>query len=732
MRRLLIYSLCALPALFMSCEKKELVSHYERPEWLKGNAWEVLEERGNFTLFLEAAERAGFRDVLDGKTIATVFAPTDSAFTNYLESLNATSVAQLPVRELKKLIGYHLVYYAYDTPKLVDYQPNGIEGVELRRAGLYYKHRTRSQDTITVEVDKSDGKAKAVYHKERFLPVFSATHFQTKGIDAASNYEYFFGPDSWKGDSGFNVGNAGVTEYEIRTDNGYVYAIDNVLIPLNTVYETLESNEDYWDFLDIYDRFRSYTYDEETSTNYAAVGDSLYSVNHGILPSIASEWTTVDFEGISFFDLAGLSHNAYNIFAPSNQALETFFGNYFAGYYRSLQDVDMLPLAMLMVNHVYQGNVVFPGEIGTNPDVESLFGTPIQFDPNADVKVKALGSNGAFYGLDNVLVPDLFSSVSGPAFRNPKYRMFMYMLFNSGLYDILSSHDIDYTLFIPSDEVLLNTLYGDSYFFWNEGNPLVFGDEAVEVQNSDGILVPLSSGAQTNFVSDHIIYGNITDMQGPAVYRTRNSFSYVFVKDGEFYSTTAYNSDEGSIPVTDIGNDAYNGSSYETGVAVFNESRSIKFTLIGAETPSSPLNNYAEFSKLLARAGLLETDSPLPFLFGNRFLLFAPDNATVLRGIADGTIPSDNEELAEYLKSYFVSVPDNSLSDYPFPGFGVQGTWNTTLLTGYNEFRQIRMVDNGTDLELIDKDNTSIPIVDYLPQVFSDGAVYHIDQLLAK
>src|SRR5690606_34713115 len=94
------------------------------------------------------------------------------------------------------------------------------------------------------------------------------------------------------------------------------------------------------------------------------------------------------------------------------------------------------------------------------------------------------------------LVPNLFRSVTGPVFQNPNYKMFMYMLYTSGLYQILSSQDIEFTLLIPSDEVLLNTLYGDSYFFWTEGNPLVFGDEAVQVQNAEGLLVPLSASAQ--------------------------------------------------------------------------------------------------------------------------------------------------------------------------------------------------------------------------------------------
>src|SRR3546814_19066906 len=101
--------------------------------------------------------------------------------------------------------------------------------------------------------------------------------------------------------------------------------------------------------LGIYDRFRTYIYDEETSVNYGAVGDSLYNVNHSPLPNIASEWTTYGFtEGPAFFDLAALSHDAFTVFAPRNQALKTFFDSYFPGYYLSLQACDMLPLAFLL------------------------------------------------------------------------------------------------------------------------------------------------------------------------------------------------------------------------------------------------------------------------------------------------------------------------------------------------------------------------------------------------
>ncbi|MBE8722255.1 fasciclin domain-containing protein [Sphingobacterium pedocola] len=732
MKRLLI-GISVLLLLFTSCAKQELTSHYERPDWLRGNAWQILEERGEFTYFLDGVERAGFREVLEGKTIATIFAPDDQAFQAYFSSKNISNIGQVPKDELKRLIGYHLVYYAYGKDMLFDYQPGGAEGYDNINAGLYYKHRSRSSNPTTSELDKTDGKVKTIFHKDRFLPVFSQKHFDTKKIDAASNYEYFYGAGSWKGATGFNVSNAGVSEYAIPADNGYIYLVDEVLEPLNTVYDELADKGNYRDFVALYDKFRTYTYDEQTSLNYAAAGDSLFLISHNVLPPIASQWSHNGESGLpDYANLGQLSYRAYNVFAPNNAALQTFFDAYFAAHYNTLFDVDMLPIAMLMYNHVYQGSVVFPSEIGKNPDIKTSYGTAIEFDPQADVQDKAIASNGVYYGLNKVLVPDLFSSVTGPAFRNPKYRMFMYMLANTGLTQTLSSRNIEFTLFIPSDETLKETIVGSSYLFWSEGNPLVFGDESVMVQNDDGVLVPLSIRQQEVFLSDHIVYGRINSMAEKKVYRTRNPFTYVYTDNGRVYSSATYNTSDIDIATTNISGNWFNGIVYEPNINLQSDSRTIKSTIVGAETAANPLHQYSEFSKLLAKAGFLEAGRALSFLFGNRFILFAPDNQTVLDGIVSGTIPSDNVELAEYLKSYFVSVPDNSLGDYPFPGFDVQGIWNTSKSIGYNLFRKIELIDHNTHMELRDTDGNLIRISDNLPQLFSDGAVYRISGLLKR
>src|SRR5690606_21584506 len=109
---------------------------------------------------------------------------------------------------------------------------------------------------------------------------------------------------------------------------------------------------------------------------------------------------------------------------------------------------------------------------------------------------------------------------------------------------------------------------------------------------------------------------------------------------GKVHSTSTYNGVE-DVAAEFIPGTWYNGARMETQVAMPGETRSIRFTLIGAESSANVLHPYAEFSKLLTRAGLMVVGNSLSFLFVNRFLLFAPVHATVLAGLNDGTVPTE-------------------------------------------------------------------------------------------
>jgi len=722
-----LFSACFL---LFACREVGWEEHYERPEWLKGNAWELLENRGEFSIFLEAVEMAGYRSLVEGKGIITVLAPSNEAFEAYLGEKGLSSVSNLSSAELKKLVGFHLVYYSFSRERFANYRPEGQAVEKPALAGLYYKHRTKSRDTVSVEQDVVAGKERTIFHKERFVPVFSHYLFTSKDIDATSNYEYFYPESTWSGAGGFNISNASVEEYALPTDNGYVYMVDRVIEPLETVYTELKEKSNYSDFINVYDRFTSYWYDDETSKQYAEAGDSLYIKSHLGLPEIASEWSYNGGGGLQdYANLAALSSDAYNVFAPNNQAMQDFFNEFWAPYYSSLDEVPFLPLQVLLYNHVYSGSIVFPAEVERG-DIKSTFGNVIQFDPAADVVDKGIGVNGVYYGLNDVIVPGLFEGVTGPMLRNPKYNMFLHMVYRSGTLQALMGDALKFTVFAPSDEVILNTIYGGSEIFWNEGNPLKFGDEAVEVENSEGIRVPMSTGAMKAFVQNHIVTDEITEIAGTKVYRTRNPFSYLYITDEGVASSNTYNLGEFTAS-ENVEGDWTNGKVYEVDRSLIREEGSFKYIVASASSGTSSVQEFGEFSKLLSQAGLVEPNKEFEFLFGDNYMLFAPTNEAILKAKEEGKIPTDSDELEDYLRYYFVPISPNSINDYAFPGMGVSGDFLTSREDG-DSYGQLTLVDNGTSLLVKSATGETANVVSTFPKIYVDGAIYQIDKVLSS
>lgn len=100
--RKMLWLLC-IPLLFTAC-KDNMDEHYEVPDWVADNAWEVLSssEHGNYSIFLQGVEIAGFKQMLEGKAILTIMAPDDSAFQSYLNEKGYATINDMPVDEVKK------------------------------------------------------------------------------------------------------------------------------------------------------------------------------------------------------------------------------------------------------------------------------------------------------------------------------------------------------------------------------------------------------------------------------------------------------------------------------------------------------------------------------------------------------------------------------------------------------------------------------------------------------
>ena len=160
--------------------------HYAVPSTLKGSAYETLQKEGRYSTFLKGVDLTGYKPIVDGKSILTVMAPDDAAFATYLKEQGYGTIDEMYAAnptEVKKLIGFHLLYYSLNWEKLVNFRPQeGDEATAEERmasAGYYYKFRTKSSDAISREWDPAQKDTVSVYHQERFMPVSKSLLLKT-------------------------------------------------------------------------------------------------------------------------------------------------------------------------------------------------------------------------------------------------------------------------------------------------------------------------------------------------------------------------------------------------------------------------------------------------------------------------------------------------------------------------------------------------------------------------
>ena len=55
-----------VPLCLISCDDN-MDKYYEKPDWLEGSIWDLLENDNNYSYFLKGVELTGFRPYLQGK-----------------------------------------------------------------------------------------------------------------------------------------------------------------------------------------------------------------------------------------------------------------------------------------------------------------------------------------------------------------------------------------------------------------------------------------------------------------------------------------------------------------------------------------------------------------------------------------------------------------------------------------------------------------------------------------
>lgn len=693
-----------VPILFMlflaACEN-EMEKHTERPDWLQGNAYEVLGNKGNYTLFLQGLERSGLRDVVDGKGLCTVFAPDDEAMKRYL---NGKSLEEISLNDLKVLIGMHIVQYSFNTGQLLNFQHWGDGNSMTVPAGTEYKQRTFGKENISEMTNPHSGRKLKVYHREKYLPILSTRLFETRKLgNSEADYAFFFPGSKWYGmDDKLYVANAGITEYGIPTDNGYLYLLDDVVKPLRTIYSLmLDKSDDYSVFRDLYDRFSELKYDAAISKDYAATGDSLFLFNHKEMPKIASEWTNDNGDA-----LVSLTSVTFNMLTPDNTAMQSFLTGFFEGNYASWKDIPLLTSFYLAKNHVKEGGVVFPDNIRQGET--SLYGDKLDLNVEQDVRYKEFCSNGLFYGINKVIIPAMFRSVTAPVFKSDDYSIFAYMLHKSKELTQLINMENEYTLFIPTNQVFqeqmhLRLNYGDG----------IWGSEKLERETDPGKWATVSDAEMIEIAQQHIILEKIEDFQYQRIWRTKGNLTYVVTDNDEVKGEGS----EGVVPAKNW-TELENGAAYEIHTILKKSENSLVKTL-------NMSGRFTQFYAKLVEAGLIDKDGMMVSLGGEQAVVLALDDAAM----DQLTLPTDKAKLADFMSYYFISLGVNKLADYILPGYQMNGNYQTlmidrTLSTPYETIYKTVEVEVGEHQLRLKNASGEVTTEAVVPTFASDGVIY--------
>jgi hypothetical protein len=458
--------LFAAAGLF-SCKKK-FDDYYARPASLEPPIYQQLETKGNFTQFLSLIDKAGYKQTLNSAGYWTIFAPSDSAFTAdlefkaYLTARGFSSVSAVDSVTAQSLVQYLLVFNAFNKDRLDDYQSNlgwVTDAAFKRRTAYYtgfYKDTTFAGQALQAVASNrnNSGTGTGYYissdNNNKYLPFFTTGFFTTKALTTA-DYNYFYPTASF---SGFNIGNAKVTQQDIAAENGVIHVIDHVVTPLFSLDQYLRSRPEYSEFRKIFEKFMvQFVQNADASHRYQVLSGS----SDNVYVKVYSNLLAYALNNENYFKLQDNDgqRDGWTLFAPKNDSLLSYINRIEKEGYGNINNFPINIIADLLNSHMWQSSL-WPSKFNST---YNFLGEPAHIDAQADVFDRKILSNGFFYGTSKVNEPNAFSTVYGKSYLNPKFSI-MTRLLDMELKGIVTNPSPKYVMFMMPDAVLAANSYG--------------------------------------------------------------------------------------------------------------------------------------------------------------------------------------------------------------------------------------------------------------------------------
>ncbi len=245
------------------------------------------------------------------------------------------------------------------------------------------------------------------------------------------------------------MANAVVTEKDIAAENGVIHIINRVVTPLKSIDQYLRTKPEYSEFRKLLERFMVLFVKNVDATHRYQV---LTGKPDDVYIKVYSNLLAYSPNNENFFKLQDNDgqKDGWTMFVPKNDSLLKYMNTVVLENYPSVNALPLNIVADLINSHMWQ-TTVWPSKFAST---YNFLGEPSHIDATTNIVDKKILSNGILYGTNKVNEPNVFSTIYGKAYLNPKFSI-MTRLLDMDLRNVITNPNAKYTMFMMPDAVLI-------------------------------------------------------------------------------------------------------------------------------------------------------------------------------------------------------------------------------------------------------------------------------------
>ncbi|MBW4888530.1 fasciclin domain-containing protein [Mucilaginibacter sp. HMF5004] len=626
--------------LTSSCKKKAFDDYFARPDSLAQPIYQQLQAKGRFTNILACIDKAGFKTTLGTAGFWTFFAPNDDAFKAYFQATGISGVAAMDSVTAASIVSFCLVQNSYRKDQLVQFQtskgPTPNDSYRRKTAYYDFTYKDPSHSGVVV-ANNRNGNYVVNDNNNKYIPYFIDGYFNVQGL-TATDYTSFFPGSTY---TGFNVAGARVINADIPAENGIIHEIDKVITPIPNIEQYITNNPQYSEFRKLLDMVAIYSYNATLTRRYNILTGKSDSVFIKSYPtSLAFAPNNESYLNLTQTDAQEL---AWTIAIPTNTALLAWEKEILV----NLGSFKNAPSSVLidLINSFMWNTTVWPKDILTTKN----FQVQSSSFASGDITDRQVLSNGNFYGTKLAHQANVFRSVYGKVYLDPKYSLMNRIFYESDLKISTSNPAFKYTVFMMSDAEVKNL----GYNYDNDRIQWSYLDPATPTATP---TLSLNQDRLTRIASISVVNtpnGEFDNLSGTGVGETFNGEYVKFINNKVYGSGNVVDGTSVSIDSSKL---AYNGKVYYTkGLLHFAENsetmaKSIK--RLGTSTDPATLARFSYFYQYLIGSaslynvtvdgsGVVTSENIIGVPVGTFYTVFIPTNAAITQAVKDGLLPGN-------------------------------------------------------------------------------------------